>query len=936
MRGEKRRAPCRLVLVVSLAMIAYQAVPRASLASTGDQPPRPAVGQRGTVEPAFSTRVDLIVLDARVVDGKGVAPTALTPEDFIVEVDGRPRRVLSAEFLSIDHAAVEARPEDAGITSNVRRAESRAVLFVVDQASLPAAARSMVESAGRWVETLTDDALVGLVSLPPPGPRVEPTTKHSRVVEGLRAVALLSQASAGPALRANAYGMFVSLDEALAIAAVELGTLEQVQARECAGLSGSELQRCKAQVDSLAHDLAADAQSSTAPVLAGLSALIEALGHVSGRKDVILLTGGWPIYEREVGSQMRQLASIAARSRVTVHAIVPQDSALGASPDDGRPARIGMTPLREREMRAQPVEALTSLTGGLSLRLTGGAEGLFQRIADATSTYYRLGVEPLARDMDGKAHRVSVRVTRRGLHVDGYRRAITVPKPGDVTTLTPAELLAQALRTQARVSDIELRVASEVISDGTASGTTRLAVAVEVARALPGAALASLIVTDLDGKPVDGVRGDLSVDERGRATLSSVLSVPEGRYEVRIAVRDGEGLVGTAIHPVEALPTSVGPLKGYGLALLEHVPDDAVPLRPVLGKVPQDARIVGRLDLHTAARGDAPLVRFELRSENEEIIHRQEHVAIASDAGEGMSAEVVLEMTNLRPGLYTLVANIHPEPGEVPLTRRFRVDSVRRVTGPLDGLPAADARPPSAKMVASAAPSVEPLSAPGFDVESLLVPQFVAHASQRASQLDASVRAPLEARMRAGVELLRSGNAAAASQEFREALRVAPGYRIALVYLGACHAASGRPEQAAGAWQTAVVMERDNAELHKLAIDGWLRARRPASALAMARQAHERWPEDPDVRWRLAMSLLGSGQMADALPAVLGLPGDAPFLESMVTNAMAQLYEAWQRSRSLWNVDRDLETMRALRARYPANGQSASIIDGWLRDMSRR
>ena len=52
--------------------------------------------------PTFRTGVDVIAVDVAVVDGKGVPVENLLPPDFIVKIDGQPRRVVTAEHFNID------------------------------------------------------------------------------------------------------------------------------------------------------------------------------------------------------------------------------------------------------------------------------------------------------------------------------------------------------------------------------------------------------------------------------------------------------------------------------------------------------------------------------------------------------------------------------------------------------------------------------------------------------------------------------------------------------------------------------------------------------------------------------------------------------------------------------------------------------------------
>ena len=65
--------------------------------------------------PTFPSEVELITVDAVVVDGKGQPVTGLTKDDFVVHEDGHPRDIVTFESVSVaaepETAAPAAGPE---------------------------------------------------------------------------------------------------------------------------------------------------------------------------------------------------------------------------------------------------------------------------------------------------------------------------------------------------------------------------------------------------------------------------------------------------------------------------------------------------------------------------------------------------------------------------------------------------------------------------------------------------------------------------------------------------------------------------------------------------------------------------------------------------------------------------------------------------------
>jgi hypothetical protein len=74
-------------------------------------------------QPVFRGGVDLIAVDVKIVDRKGDPVAGVRPDQFEVTVDGKPRRVVTAEFVEFTSrdktpaaapAAVPEPPSDVG------------------------------------------------------------------------------------------------------------------------------------------------------------------------------------------------------------------------------------------------------------------------------------------------------------------------------------------------------------------------------------------------------------------------------------------------------------------------------------------------------------------------------------------------------------------------------------------------------------------------------------------------------------------------------------------------------------------------------------------------------------------------------------------------------------------------------------------------------
>jgi tetratricopeptide (TPR) repeat protein len=115
-----------------------------------------------------------------------------------------------------------------------------------------------------------------------------------------------------------------------------------------------------------------------------------------------------------------------------------------------------------------------------------------------------------------------------------------------------------------------------------------------------------------------------------------------------------------------------------------------------------------------------------------------------------------------------------------------------------------------------------------------------------------------------GVDYLAAGNYASAETSFKSAISPDTESTAILAYLAACFAAAGHDEQAASAWQTALVDGSDLPQIYEWLGDALLRTRDLAQARAILEEALEKWPSDSRFAKSLAMlyAMFGQGREA--------------------------------------------------------------------------
>ena len=85
--------------------------------------------------PVFRSGVETLPLDVTVVNGRGEPIRDLIASDFTVRLDGRPRRVLSAQWVPSATVATSATAPPAlpdGYVSNEQSTGGRLIVLVID------------------------------------------------------------------------------------------------------------------------------------------------------------------------------------------------------------------------------------------------------------------------------------------------------------------------------------------------------------------------------------------------------------------------------------------------------------------------------------------------------------------------------------------------------------------------------------------------------------------------------------------------------------------------------------------------------------------------------------------------------------------------------------------------------------------------------------
>src|SRR5688572_27270883 len=159
------------------------------LAGQAQTPPAQEPAPQG---PTFRTGVDLIEVDVAVVDQKGQPVENLLPPDFLVKIDGQPRRVVSAEHVRIDVEAARreaADPFETLYTTNLKPPNGRQIVLAVDQLGIRfGSARPLLATAGKFLDRLSPADRVAFIAYPEPGVQVAFTNDHLKLRRAMERV----------------------------------------------------------------------------------------------------------------------------------------------------------------------------------------------------------------------------------------------------------------------------------------------------------------------------------------------------------------------------------------------------------------------------------------------------------------------------------------------------------------------------------------------------------------------------------------------------------------------------------------------------------------------------------------------------------------------------------------------------------------------------
>jgi VWFA-related protein len=399
--------------------------------------------------PTFGAGVELVTVDAVVLDDEGGPVAGLRAEDFELRDEGEPREILSFESLDQRAAPVRLSREERRVATNVDASPGRVVAVLWDDARIsPLAAEDARRGLRAWLlarlrqgDRVVLAATSGLWHVADGMEGREALLRavdglHGRWMDGPDREHVGDYEALQIAFRDDAmiYGLVRRRFEAQGVPGC--GSLFSGGPGGGGAPSGNLTQPIPRNdpcpVLPRATETARQARDRLRATLAALERLCEVLAVARGRKSVVLVSHGFP-QDPGYGDEFEAVARAAHRANAVVTLLDP----VGFSVTPGMSATVRGAPVASDGAVARAVlqaeqagaERVALETGGTVVRTNDLPDGL-ERIARESETHYLLGFAPAPGAEAGAFREISVKVRRPGLNVRARRGYTVGPEPG--------------------------------------------------------------------------------------------------------------------------------------------------------------------------------------------------------------------------------------------------------------------------------------------------------------------------------------------------------------------------------------------------------------------------------------------------------------------------------------------------------------------------
>jgi VWFA-related protein len=392
--------------------------------------------------PIFKTDAQAVSVDVVVTRGKGEPVAGLHQQDFEVLEDGKPQLIdLFVETSEPNAAFVAPQPLGPHVFTNKPAAPRNEAVNVLLLDSLNTAEADQARVRKQildFLQTLKPQTLVAIFTLNTNLRLLQGFTSEKTVLQ-----AALSGKAAVPGSTPDSHTHGDDLRDK-----EELSIIGEM-ANTGGGDADAPLPSMKRSMDLYSSTQAGKRATLT---LAALQQLSRALAAIPGRKNVLWFASSFPISVfpngssrqvmangQEISDAVRITADMLTQSKIALYPIAAQGVLIDATTDAesvGQPLgdNFERNPLQQSAANSANVGAMEQLahdTGGAAQYTSNDLSHAIARVIENGSHYYTLVYTPPSAPMDGRFHRIEVRLTqekasleyRRGYYADDEKAA---------------------------------------------------------------------------------------------------------------------------------------------------------------------------------------------------------------------------------------------------------------------------------------------------------------------------------------------------------------------------------------------------------------------------------------------------------------------------------------------------------------------------------
>ncbi|MGH9408122.1 MAG: VWA domain-containing protein, partial [Vicinamibacterales bacterium] len=525
----------------------------------------PTAQNKSSQQPTFKRGVELVTIDAIVVDKDGHPVTGLTPDDFIVTLEGHVRPVRMLDYREYGHNTTTTARAGATVTTKPQAARQtrggRIVILVFDDLSFnPGPGKTLLAAAERTLSSFDADDLIGVTTTSALGPTVNPTRDRAAVIAALHDKRMIGRYDDSSA------PYDITEEEALQIRRdLQQDTLLHVIARECSTDPENVLpntpptrleleSQCATAVRNAADALGQMTLRRMNQQVTTYRDIIATLAHAPDTPRVIIaLTRGIALGldTSQYADSLEQLGRTAADSHVEFYALSELPDAADFSHHLSAPYLLAAGTFMN-----SGAQVVANAAGGEAFLVAGTADRFFKRIESETSGIYRLGVDAPTGSTNAHYLKTSVRVRRPGVTVRANRVSIV---PGvSAAPVDPDTALRTRLADGGTSVGVPLTAGVEMRRDPTDANQIEMDVSVEVPASVTGPLTLMCGVMDAHGNMADVGRKRLPPATHRDYQIAFPIRLTTGQYRLRIAASDANGHIGSVEKPVSAALTRTG------------------------------------------------------------------------------------------------------------------------------------------------------------------------------------------------------------------------------------------------------------------------------------------------------------------------------------------------------------------------------------------